>query len=483
MWKPLHWKRGSISVKRRLSTFCALFALCSLLTLSMTSTASAQGGAAHMSSSCVNANGTTDARTGTIDGANFLFEVPANWNGTLLLYSHGYRFTGEPLTPQDSSDSVTGGALLQQGFALAGSSYSQDGWALQQAFHDQFALLDFFNKTCGSPMRTVPWGDSLGGIITAGLVQLQPWRFAGAMPLCGVLSGGIGTWNQALDSTQAFNLLLAGGKLTVVHITDPNGGFNAAEAAINAAQATPQGQARIALSSALGDLPGWFTPGSPEPAKTDFVEQEKMQFLWQSKTDLPFAFLGRQELEMRAGGNPSWNIGVNYREQLRKSVDRSEVEALYKRAGLSLEKDLDTLNDAQRFTPDPKAVQYLNKFITFNGDLDIPVLTMHTTGDGLVVNPNEQIYAQSVRQNDDSSLLRQVFVHRAGHCAMTPAERLTSIATLIQRINIGHWDDSTDPGLMNREAAAFGPTFNQFAPSFINFKPAVFLRPFTSSDD
>ncbi|HYL12143.1 MAG TPA: hypothetical protein VEV41_03860, partial [Terriglobales bacterium] len=29
--------------------------------------------------------------TGTFaDGASYLIEVPANWNGTLLLYSHGY---------------------------------------------------------------------------------------------------------------------------------------------------------------------------------------------------------------------------------------------------------------------------------------------------------------------------------------------------------------------------------------------------------
>ncbi len=30
-------------------------------------------------------------QTGTFaDGAKFLIEVPAHWNGTLLLYSHGY---------------------------------------------------------------------------------------------------------------------------------------------------------------------------------------------------------------------------------------------------------------------------------------------------------------------------------------------------------------------------------------------------------
>ncbi|MEO7021576.1 MAG: hypothetical protein ABI234_15600, partial [Ktedonobacteraceae bacterium] len=128
---------------------------------------------------------------------------------------------------------------------------------------------------------------------------------------------------------------------------------------------------------------------------------------------------------------------------------------------------------------------------TFNGDLDIPVLTMHTTGDGLVVNANEQIYAQVVRENDDTSLLRQVFVHRAGHCTMTPAERLTAIGTLIHRIDTGHWGDTTNPALMNTEAAAFG-SLNALSvsnvvvavpPAFIHFKPAVFLRPFAFPEE
>lgn len=468
-------------MKRRFFSLGTLLVLCSSLAFSFTNVAFASTASAHFASSCINANGTTDARTGTIDGSNYLFEVPANWNGTLLLYSHGYRFTGSAFTPQDSSDAATGVTLLHQGYALAGSSYSQNGWALQQAFHDQFALLDFFNQTCGKPTRTIPWGDSLGGIITAGLVQLQPERFAGAMPLCGVLAGGIGTWNQALDSSFAFNLLLAGGKLSVVHITDPTTNFGAAKLAIETAQNTPQGRARIALSSALGDLPGWFNPASPEPAATDFAAQEANQFLWQDQVDLPFAFFGRAELEARAGGNPSWNIGVNYRVQLSRSVDRSEVEALYQQAGLSLEKDLDTLNNAQRITPDLKSALYLNKFITFNGDLDIPVLTMHTTGDGLVVNTDEHSYAQVVREAGDASLLRQVFVHRAGHCTMTPAERLTAIGTLIRRLDTGKWGDSTDPALMNQEAAALGP-LNVAPPAFIEFKPAPFLRPFTFPD-
>lgn len=472
-------------MKRRLLLLSVLLIVFSALTFTSAGVASARASVAHTASSCVMPGGTNTLK-GALGGANYLIQVPANWNGTLLLYSHGYAFVGSALNAADASDPLTNAELLQEGYALAGSSYSQNGWALQQAFHDQIALLDFFDATCGHPSRTIPWGDSLGGIITAGLVQLYPSRFAGAVPLCGVLSGGIGTWNQALDSAFAFNLLLAGNTLPIVHIQDPAGALNQAEAMLAAAQKTPEGRARIALVSALADGPGWFDQTQPEPASNDFAAQEQNQFLWDSRVDFAFLFLARPELEARAGGNPSWNIGVDYQDQLRDSVDRTEVKALYQQAGLNLDQDLRMLNSAKRIVPDFNAVNYLNKFITFNGDLDIPVLAMHTTGDGLVVNTNEQTYASVVRRDGDSNLLRQVFVHRAGHCTFTPAENLVALHTLIHRLDTGRWDDSTNPAVMNQEALALGPALNVLlvqslppaAPAFLNFKPAPFLRPF-----
>jgi len=191
-----------------------------------------------------------------------------------------------------------------------------------------------------------------------------------------------------------------------------------------------------------------------------------------------FAFFARAELESRAAGNPSWNTGVNYRVQLEHSADSTEVAALYKQAGLSLDQDLNALNAAPRISADPGAESYLNQYITFDGNLNIPVLTMHTTGDGLVVNEDEQAYASVVRFAGDNSLLRQVFVHRAGHCTFTPAETVTAFQTLINRMDSGRWDNSTDPALMNQEATALGPTLNPVPPAFINFQPTVFLRPF-----
>ena len=465
-------------MQRRLLLFLALLALVSGFAVTSSSTVHAS------TNSCI-VPGQTNTLHGTLQGANYTIAVPSNWNGTLALYSHGYVFATQPLLnpAPDASDAASGAALLSSGYALAGSSYSQNGWALQQAFHDQTTLLNYFDATCGHPTRTIAWGDSLGGIITAGLIQLYPERFTGALPMCGVVAGGIGTWNQALDSSFAFNVLLAQSQLSVVHITDPNGTFSKAEAILQAAQNSPQSRARIALVAALGDIPGWFDPKSPEPASQDYTTQEQNQFAWESQVDFPFAFGARAELEYRAGGNPSWNVGVNYRAQLNLSTSSKEVKALYKQAGLNLDTDLDALAKAPRIKADPQAKHYLSKYITFNGDLNVPVLTIHTTGDGLVVNQDEQAYKSVVHSQGDAALLRQTFVHRAGHCAFTPAEKLTAFSTLIQRLDTGKWDGSTNPTLLNQEAAALGANLNPTPPAFLTYTPTRFLRPYDARNE
>ncbi len=430
--------------------------------------------------------------TGTLaDGATYEIQVPADWNGTLFLYSHGYVVPGSPNPAQDVGDPVTGGWLLSHGYALAGSSYATTGWAIQQALPDQISTLGVFNDKVGHPKRTIAWGHSLGGIITAGLIQRYPTRFNAALPMCGVLSGGVATWNTALDAAFAFKTLVAP-SVAIVNITNPTANLTAAESAASTAQQTAQGRARLALVAALGDTPGWFTPLSPQPAPNDYVAQQANQFQWGTQVDFPFAFALRAELEARAGGNPSWNTGVNYFQDFARSADAREARALYKTAGLSLRDDLRTLNQTTRISADPAAVRYLKRYIVFNGRLSMPVLTMHTTGDGLVVPENEQAYRQVVREAGNSGLLRQIFVARAGHCAFTPAETITAAKDLLHRLNTGRWGhEATSPRALNASATALGSAFNVFssggqtvatAPAFVRFQPPVYLRPFDDRD-
>ena len=133
------------------------------------------------------------------------------------------------------------------------------------------------------------------------------------------------------------------------------------------AQQTPQGRARLALTAALADTPGWFTPLSPEPAATDYAAQEANQYLWDTEVTFPFIFAFRADLQAKAGGNPSWNTGVNYFSDLAKSADLKEVKALYQAAGLSLGHDVQTLNSSPRISANPNATAWLARNISFNG--------------------------------------------------------------------------------------------------------------------
>jgi pimeloyl-ACP methyl ester carboxylesterase len=447
--------------------------------------------------------GRASARPGVItqagtlsDGATYIIEVPANWNGTLFLYSHGYVVPGDPNPAQDVGDIATRFFMLASGFALAGSSYATTGWAIHEALPDQIAVLDIFSQTVGKPTRTIAWGHSLGGMITAGLIQRYPDRFDAALPMCGVLSGGIATWNTALDSAFAFkNLLAPGSGLQVTNISDPVGNLKLAEELLAAAAGTPQGRARLSLVAALADTPGWFFSLSPKPSPRDFADQQINQLEWASLVDFPFAFAFRAELEFRAQGNPSWNTGVDYRVQLEHSSDAAEVRALYAQAGLDLDADLKTLNETARINADPHAAGYLGENITYNGEIHIPVLTMHTTGDGLVVVQNESAYRDVELEEGNERFLRRTFVSRAGHCAFTPAETITAVQTLLNRLDTGHWGplDVTD---LNNNATALGPNFNIFPnplsnppgrlvvtpPAFIEFHPSQYLRPFDAGD-
>ncbi len=148
--------------------------------------------------------------------------------------------------------------------------------------------------------------------------------------------------------------------------------------------------------------------------------------------------------------------------------------------------DLATLKAASRITADPGALTYLTENVIYNGQLPFPVLTMHTTGDGLVSVQDEQAYATVVTEAKDQSDLKQIFVHRAGHCEFSPAETLTALQTLELRMSSGKWKNLT-PTDLNNEANAFGPTYNVIEvngkavaadPAFETYKPAKFLRPY-----
>ncbi len=264
--------------------------------------------------------------------------------------------------------------------------------------------------------------------------------------------------------------------------------IGALQAAVEAAQTTAEGRAKIALAAAIGDFPGWAHADNPRPAPDDLDTQQQAQF----EHMMEMAFFGLAlgaDIDGKVGGNPSTNIGVDYAKLLHRSNGHDEVLALYARSGLNLKQDLKSLAAADRIAADPAARAKLAEISTFTGEISDPMLTLHTAGDQQVVVEQENAYAKTVRHAGNGSLLRQAFTERAFHCAFTPAEMLSALGALTDRVKTGAWKRITDPNTLQARAIALGPDVNVHVdddptqpiptdPKFTDLKPGPFPRPF-----
>jgi dienelactone hydrolase len=426
----------------------------------------------------------TDYSGALPDGATWKAEIPSNWNGTLLLYSHGYlpTFVPVPNTASDAPDPVTGKALLAEGYGLTGSSYAAAGWALGTAPQDQLDTLSATVRAIGRrPHRVLAVGTSMGGLVTAKLAELAGNRIQGALPTCGIVGGGEALGNYQLDGEYAISKLLAPGQpITLVHFANLGQAFATTGqlvAAVEQAQTTPAGRARVALVAALYQSPSW-APGQPAPPPAgDAAAVELGQYQWLLQT-LQFTTPGRFDIETAAGGNPNWNVGVDYARLLGGSTDRATVRALYRSAGLDLDRDLRTLTAAASITADPAAAAWMFRTSVPSGRIGMPVLSLHTTTDQLVPVQHENAYRRAVEEAGRESQLRQAFVQHQGHCNFTPAELVAAVHALDHRVSTGRWDDAATTTSLQRAALALG-----LGPAaYLPFRPGPLLRA-TVGDD
>ncbi|TYP88922.1 alpha/beta hydrolase [Blastococcus xanthinilyticus] len=390
---------------------------------------------------------------GTIPGepTTWVADVPAAWNGTVILYSHGYRpsFLGIPNTAQNAPDEETAQALLARGYALVGSSYERTGWTLDTAAVDQLQTLAAFGERFGEPDRVLALGTSMGGLLTGQLAERGGTGIDGALATCGLMHGGVDLLNYQLDGAHAVaQLLVPEGQS--VQLAGYGGDFAAVGsavdtmvAAVEAGQDSPEGRARIALAAALYHLPRW-AEGQPEPGPRDHVAQQQAQYE-QLLGGLAFTYPARVDVENTVGGNPSWNVGVDYRALLGAADERKQVEILYREAGLDLQADLAELTRTADVAPDPAALERARATSELTGDLEIPVLSIHTTHDVLAPVQVEEEYAETVRDAGRHQLLRQAYVHRLGHCGFTPAELVAAVSALDERVELGRWTGAASP--------------------------------------
>ncbi len=410
--------------------------------------------------------------TGTLpDGASWVADVPAGWHGPLVLYSHGFG----TLSPADAPDPTTAQALLARGYALVGSSYDPNGslWALGSAVGDQFASLAAVERVIGRPTLTLALGTSMGGLISALEAQQGRGRLDGVLSTCGLVGGAIDLNNYQLDAEYALNRLLAPDQqIKLVRYADPAEGAAAAgqlSTVVTNAQATAAGRARVALGTALLNMPTWATQQAQPPTDADGIALA--QYDWLVGT-LPFIMPSRYFVEVAAGGNGSWNVGVDYATLLARSPYRHVVETLYREAGLDLRADLANLTGHATVRADAPAIAWLARTSVPTGHLDVPELDLHTIYDQLAPVEYENQYAHQVWFAGSGAQLRQAYVARRGHCAFTASELIAGLQAVTRRVASGHWDRSATTGGLQAAATALGLADS---PAFVEYHPGPFV--------
>ncbi|KAA2250950.1 hypothetical protein F0L68_38315 [Solihabitans fulvus] len=441
--------------------------------------------------------------TGDIDGADYRIEVPPTWNGTLLLYSHHYRMPGLPcpalvvpshdeLGPRLDGDAMRQ-ILLERGYAIAGTAKTT-GWMMEDTLRDQVLLHDWFIDNVAKPERTYVWGTSPGGLAAIVLAQRHPRRFDGALSLGADASGVINQMNLRLDVGFGIKTLLAGEQnLELETITDPDANFQKVLGVIGAAaQGDALAHARLILSCSLGNMVP-SAEGHSNRAITD-TKEAVAHLAWIVSVSHASVTFGpaRRNIQDRAGGNPLWNNGVDYREIFARSTMQELVKQAYAEAGADLEADLDALNAAPRITNDPKATEYLIRTAGFPGLTPVPVVTMHTTRDGAAPVEHERALADRVALVGDPDRLVQLYIDRNFTCAFSPAEVITALDLLEERARTGKWGDTSAEAL-NATAAAYpaeqrrvynfwipqereDERFASLDPAFVEFEPEQLQR-------
>src|SRR3954451_17657650 len=88
-------------------------------------------------------------------GSRFEIDVPANWNGDLVLYAHGIVQASSPVALPTTADgyAILRSHALDAGFAVAPPSYSTNGWALAYAVRRTHQLSGSVTSKIGRPRR------------------------------------------------------------------------------------------------------------------------------------------------------------------------------------------------------------------------------------------------------------------------------------------------------------------------------------------
>jgi pimeloyl-ACP methyl ester carboxylesterase len=361
----------------------------------------------------------------TSDGAPYAMQVPANFNGTVALYSHGYRYNvdipsaipligGYKITntpePVPGGNAAVAQYFFSQGIAIVGSGFARQGWNPDSAIKTNVELIDTFKKQFPKTTKVVAWGSSLGGVITQGLAEKHPELVSAVAPMCmadnvapqltmagdflwGVKvlfdptikagnysAGAAGIAESYADLGKVFTVM---GKLQAALATGAWPDTSSATGKALAAAGVPSRSALLLLGLMAG-LPAqsahFDSISGPEGAlKLTFplALSPALAILENGTNAAALAILATQDVENQVGGAIFDNTKTDY-------AARVDGERVIYNAALSGNTVIDALlgalsaanPGAPRAKADPAAVAKMNALHTNTGKINVPTVLM-----------------------------------------------------------------------------------------------------------
>jgi hypothetical protein len=344
-------------------------------------------------------------------GSLYAIYVPQSWNGDVVYFMHGILPPQAPVAlPQgDIWDSflLVRDQLGALGFAVAYSTYSENGLALKDAAQRTHQLRGLVASVLkGQPNRSFIVALSLGTPAALQLIEQFPKQYDGALLACGMLAGTPRQLQFTGDVRALFDYyypgVLPGDAANVPEGFVPTQAQVAA-LVLPAVMANPLGLFAIASTA---QTPLAFVPGNVTvagPSQTSLITSLIVQ-LW-------YQLIGTPDVTERTHGHtPYDNSGVTY------TLGTPVVPAL---APVLTNLIAGANAGVERFTSPPDAQNLLARYYVPTGDLEFPVITVHNLFDYLVPYFHEPAFAQIVQAAGASDMLLQRAVPDYGHCSNT----------------------------------------------------------------
>ncbi|MET0229571.1 MAG: hypothetical protein ABW186_01405 [Rhodanobacteraceae bacterium] len=342
-------------------------------------------------------------------GAWYHVDIPDDWQpgDALVLYQHGLDFT-TPSNPPGLGPLKT--VMLDEGYAIAATSYRERGWALFSAIDDNRDVLAKFEDLAGgAPGEIVPFGGSMGGLVALKLAEADgfpPVRAAYA--LCPAAAGAR-IWDAAIDVRLAFDVVCA---------EHDAGEFP------RGSEPYPWAFDLDQIPDGLGDLFDYArlfpvllpleqcTGVNLPPALRNDAMQERLNRLQD------FAHVSNEDFFVTNIAYATYVMS-----DLVRAPEKLDGRNPFTTAGVDYSSDPEIQANILRIVADPDAAAELHAVSDFTGDVgEAKILSMHTSKDQLVIPGNENFVSDVVPA--DQRTIAIVDEDNPTHCGFSDAEGL-----------------------------------------------------------